>query len=64
MYPEGECCTATMEPGTLYVLITGTPQGMRPELSVEHCSITITIGKTVSFVTHFSVWNIPRKSIL
>ena len=42
--PEGECCTATMEPGTLYVLMTGIQQGMRPELSVKHCSMNITIG--------------------
>ena len=34
MYPEGECCTATMEPGTLYVLMTGIQQGMRPKPSV------------------------------
>ena len=38
MYPEGECCTAIMEPGTLYVLMTGTHWGQRPELSVTHCS--------------------------
>ena len=55
MCPEGECCTATMESGTLCVLITGIQQGMRPELSVTHwdTTTTTTVG---SFVTHFSIW--------
>ena len=44
MSPEGEYCTAIMEPGTLYVLMTGIQQGMRLELYVAHCSLTITIG--------------------
>ena len=34
MYPEGEYSTAIMERGTLYVLMTGIQQGMRPELYV------------------------------
>ena len=55
MCPEGECCTATMESGTLCVLMTGIQQGMRPELSVTHwdTTTTTTVG---SFVTHFSIW--------
>ena len=56
MCPEGDCCTAIMEPGTLYVLMTGTQQGMRLKLSVEQCSMNITIGEIVNFFTHFSVW--------
>ena len=52
MYPEGEYCTATMEPGTLYVLMTGIQQEMRPKPSVI-CILwaTMTIVKVLRSIS-------------